>query len=1049
MNFYQLPKLRIIQVLLFCTAVFTACQFYFQETTAAWAETVSWPMDAPDNYSFDNHSIEMTGGLARLKNLMHTDADNDPVSGFDAGTFNNTVWDVSSASLKIASGHSGSFTSRVFDAGSEVSWTELTLTPEFPAGKELPNNGVSETAYASGNADMSDNRILYHLNESSGDIMDNSGGGFNAIPSGFDGDEYNTAGRLNTALKFDGTDILVGPPTNTVIGDNANCITQAAWFKSTSDATMYVMSLKRLSASHSTLFSMTVGNGGPGNAGMLTYTSSGSHKYLNYNGGLNDGHWHHLVAVVDGDNRTLYIDGDEKASDFAGMVSCSGNTDNFTVGGFAANYGSLFFDGVIDETAVWNRALSAQEVAGLYRRGALRLKYQVRSDQDNYLWGPFIGPDGTSASYYSELLNSSVQLPALPLTNLADNRYFQYRVYFEADNPAFSPQLSSISVAPDYYDFASPAITNTTGHSYIYLVGFGEASGSSNQGAITYQISNNGSDWYYYDAAWVPASDHAQTNSADEIDANIESFNDFGPGIFYFKAFFNSDGSQKVELDRIALICTPTVQFSNRTASGSEAETSVNLQLSLSETLSRDVAVQWSITGGTAQGGGIDYTLSASGSTTVPAGSPHANIPLSINDDIRQENNETITITLLTADNATLGSNLTHTYTIIDNDENDRPQIDNATITPETGGAPLEVLLSCNAHDIDGRIAAYHWHFTDGTSLSTSQNSLYYTVRLPGTHSIDLVVTDDQGLDSLPHTLTLVVSEKNPEPQQTNYASLSIDPAGTVAASGEMVPLQAVTRLNGSIVSGTYLWELLDDSPIGSTVFDNGTFTAGQNYEDTYVQETVIVTDTKNAAISARAVVFVKPLRDVCEVRIAPENETVFSGDSIAFTADTVCGEVPVDGDYRWLVVSEIGSAVDQNGLYVSGNTDMDATDIIMVFDVNNWNILALATVHVRGAYIEVTPNTILTSDFFWIPVLFDIRGVNMNFEKPANISFFPKGIGLPVFHLFLADDHLWCFSLIRPQPGLDGTGTVILNVKTPVFPGRLYKKIELIETIF
>ena len=111
----------------------------------------------------------------------------------------------------------------------------------------------------------------------------------------------------------------------------------------------------------------------------------------------------------------------------------------------------------------------------------------------------------------------------------------------------------------------------------------------------------------------------------------------------------------------------PTVQFSNATGSGAESDTSVNMPVTLSASSSQTVTVNYAVTGGTATGGGVDYT-SAAGQLTFNPGVTSQNIPITVVNDTLDETNETIIVTLSSPTNATLGTNTTHTYTINDDD---------------------------------------------------------------------------------------------------------------------------------------------------------------------------------------------------------------------------------------------------------------------------------------------------------------------------------------------------------------------------------------------
>ncbi len=111
----------------------------------------------------------------------------------------------------------------------------------------------------------------------------------------------------------------------------------------------------------------------------------------------------------------------------------------------------------------------------------------------------------------------------------------------------------------------------------------------------------------------------------------------------------------------------PSISFNATSSNGSETTSSANLQVDLSAASGRTVIVNYTVSG-TASGSGTDYTL-ANGTLTIDAGDAHDNITIaSIVNDLLDENNETVIVTLSNPTNATLGTNTVHTYTINDND---------------------------------------------------------------------------------------------------------------------------------------------------------------------------------------------------------------------------------------------------------------------------------------------------------------------------------------------------------------------------------------------
>lgn len=88
--------------------------------------------------------------------------------------------------------------------------------------------------------------------------------------------------------------------------------------------------------------------GGGGNAANINYSSSG---------------WHFVVGTWDGsiaaNGIKLYIDGELVAQGTAGVTVLSAT-------GFQIGQNTTYFNGSVDEVAVFSRALSADEIAGLY-----------------------------------------------------------------------------------------------------------------------------------------------------------------------------------------------------------------------------------------------------------------------------------------------------------------------------------------------------------------------------------------------------------------------------------------------------------------------------------------------------------------------------------------------------------------------------------------------------------------------------------------------------------------------------------------------------------
>lgn len=116
-----------------------------------------------------------------------------------------------------------------------------------------------------------------------------------------------------------------------------------------------------------------------------------------------------------------------------------------------------------------------------------------------------------------------------------------------------------------------------------------------------------------------------------------------------------------------------SVEFSEASSSGPESESPASIAVGLLPALpDQTVMVDYAVTGGTATGDGVDYTLAA-GTLTFSPGDTQENIEVLVVDDSINEQNETIIVTLSNPTNAIIGTNASHTYTIMDDDDETAP----------------------------------------------------------------------------------------------------------------------------------------------------------------------------------------------------------------------------------------------------------------------------------------------------------------------------------------------------------------------------------------
>src|SRR5213075_442168 len=172
------------------------------------------------------------------------------------------------------------------------------------------------------------------------------------------------------------------------------------------------------------------------------------------------------------------------------------------------------------------------------------------------------------------------------------------------------------------------------------------------------------------------------------------------------------------------------------------------------------VTVGYSVIGGTATGGGVDYTL-AGGTLTFAPGVTTQNINLAVVSDALDELDETVPFTLSSPTNAALGAIPTHTYTILDDDPLPALSINNVTDTEGNSGttnANFTVTLS----PASGKTVTVNYATADGTATAPADYGAIPTTTLtfnPGetTKTIPVLVNGDL-VDELHETFSVNIS---------------------------------------------------------------------------------------------------------------------------------------------------------------------------------------------------------------------------------------------------------------------------------------------------
>ena len=174
------------------------------------------------------------------------------------------------------------------------------------------------------------------------------------------------------ALEFDGVNDYVDIPYNSSLDiDALDGVTVSAWFNLRSYPYSTQCPIFGLydSQDRGTKNYLHIHKSWWGN--YLSWDQFPSYgKYLNsIKPDLNT--WYHATAVQNSTYRAIYINGILDSSD-NNSEAYQGNTpDRIRIGSRADGLATYYFDGMIDDVRVFNRALSAEEVAQLYCCGCV------------------------------------------------------------------------------------------------------------------------------------------------------------------------------------------------------------------------------------------------------------------------------------------------------------------------------------------------------------------------------------------------------------------------------------------------------------------------------------------------------------------------------------------------------------------------------------------------------------------------------------------------------------------------------------------------------
>jgi hypothetical protein len=452
---------------------YSRTKFYpvFQNRSYAPLTTITWNVLAVDNQSNiifapNNYTFSTTYVLDQYVNLLRPENNSvkySPIEFVSAVTLNYTV-----ANATLYTNESG--------------WAPV----ETRWNGEVPNN-------------MSRLRLLLHMNnesqfgENDTKVLDFSGNGINGTAVGKP--VFNTTGKIGGAYYFNGSSYFD-------FGYNLDMqehqgMTIMAWVKSDAWGVNGRGIIEKYG--HLGNYYLVAYTSGSILFRMLNLTDDGASQGVSTTGALNTGQWYHIAASYDDVNTAkIYVDGVLNNSNTSlTMVRGYGNGRTLKVG---YNYNNnAYWNGMIDEVAIFNRTLSDDEVADIYNttRSQFYPTFQNRpyAPETNITWN-VLAYDNLSQSSWAMNNYSFTIAPALQCGNLNTTNTI-YTMTANASingSTCFNVTAQNVTLNCNGYSITGNNVTSTYGiYSNQYNTTITNCNISNFHNAIYFDHADNGS----------------------------------------------------------------------------------------------------------------------------------------------------------------------------------------------------------------------------------------------------------------------------------------------------------------------------------------------------------------------------------------------------------------------------------------------------------------------------------------------------------------------------------------------------------------------------
>ena len=195
----------------------------------------------------------------------------------------------------------------------------------------------------------------------------------------------------NEAMSFNGTDQYIRATSSIVTGNNSRSF--SLWYKTSSSAAQIPLSIGGpTDTTSNSQFAYCLNRYSSNTQAAIFGKSNDTSAFTVPN--TSDGNWHHLVVTYDQSSLKVYIDGNLEATPSLPSSNYA-TSSGLTIGSWSDN--NRYFNGSIDEVAVFNKALSLSEV---------RLIYDATNENPGKAGDLFTGGLGSSLVYWNRMGDS-------------------------------------------------------------------------------------------------------------------------------------------------------------------------------------------------------------------------------------------------------------------------------------------------------------------------------------------------------------------------------------------------------------------------------------------------------------------------------------------------------------------------------------------------------------------------------------------------------------------------------------------------------------------